>query len=362
MYLLKKTCKGLLVNIFAGILVLVFTTLVHANGQTPFEKAAGDLSATKKLVEKGADVNKKDEGGFTPIRHNIFLLKNPYNSESDSQHCRETIEYLLSKGAKITPDNIEDVIGSCTSRDSHKKSLENVKYLISKDTSLLKYKKQFIEAVNRQKGIPGLGADEKKSCTAILEYFKTTGGKEDTSSTVPVKPDKPSSVSPSSPGKTTPVDTGLKSGKAPLVPLPIAPMDGVWAFSYGKTKTKVILGQEGEKISGRTDPIGNSGPIEIAGSITGNTVELFFTMNEGHIKSLTKDEKIANAVGTLTSKAVFKKGSNISNMQGTYYPEYALWKKDNQGNITVTERYERGQTHQSKPPQPCTLVRTVSQR
>lgn len=152
--------------------------------------------------------------------------------------------------------------------------------------------------------------------------------------------------------------TGRSYTSRPLPPGEHANMTGQWVFSYGQTKLPLTLTQTGNSIQGQTAPMYNV-PIALSGSISGNNMELFLTFTETHYAAFSKNPNLARAIGNITPKATFNVGTNPNMLSGTFYPEYADWRKDAAGNYTIVKKYERGETHASKPPQPCTLTRTA---
>jgi len=73
-------------------LVLVFAVTLFAKDKNArlFNAAQnGDLVIVQKLISKGADVNAKDEDGFTPL---MLAAKNGH---------KDVCELLISKGAEI---------------------------------------------------------------------------------------------------------------------------------------------------------------------------------------------------------------------------------------------------------------------
>jgi uncharacterized protein len=83
-FLSEQLDKGLDVNLETP--VLHTTLLIYA-------AAHGHLDTVKMLVDRGADVNATDVTGWTPL-HAAAYGGNP-----------EIIRFLLSHGAKLTPDN-----------------------------------------------------------------------------------------------------------------------------------------------------------------------------------------------------------------------------------------------------------------
>jgi len=160
------------------------------------------------------------------------------------------------------------------------------------------------------------------------------------------------------PFANTPPHTGRSYTSRVLQPGGPANVTGQWVFSYGRTRLPLTLTQSGNSIQGQTTPVHNV-PIALSGSISGNTLELFLTFTEAHYAAFSKNPNLAKAIGSITAKATFNVGTNPDMLSGTFYPEYADWRKDDANNYTIVKKYERGETHSSKPPQPCTLTRTA---
>lgn len=85
----------------------------------------GDVNATRKAIEKGANVDAKDEFGWTPLLRAV-ATKN-----------KELVDFLISKGANVNAKNTSDgttVIGYACMWGEENKSI--VELLLSKGARL----------------------------------------------------------------------------------------------------------------------------------------------------------------------------------------------------------------------------------
>jgi len=59
-----------------------------------------DLDQVKELISNGADVNAKEENGFTPLYYAKEKLKTKNLSDEEKEEIQSLIDYLISVGAE----------------------------------------------------------------------------------------------------------------------------------------------------------------------------------------------------------------------------------------------------------------------
>jgi ankyrin repeat protein len=79
--------------VFLTSLVLVFPAYADINADLLESAEKGNVTAVKALLDKGADINAKDEGGWTALMVASFAGE------------AETVKFLLDEGADV---NVKD--------------------------------------------------------------------------------------------------------------------------------------------------------------------------------------------------------------------------------------------------------------
>ena len=111
--------RAIFLSIGIVLMMVVFTGCNRLAYKTIHEAAAkGDLADVKRHLQKGADVNIKDDNDWTPLLYSAFNGK------------QDVVVFLISKGADVNARNILGLTPLMCAASGGQ--LEMVKYLVEK--------------------------------------------------------------------------------------------------------------------------------------------------------------------------------------------------------------------------------------